>query len=60
MFLASMCDHAGNCRIFGPFKTELAARDWGLESQELGFMPQTTFSVKQLEEPVDLGFDPGL
>ena len=60
MFLAQLCDHAGNCRIFGPFKSDLAARDWGMEAQELGFLPHATFRVQQVEEPLDLGFDPGL
>lgn len=60
MFLAVMCDTAGACRFFGPFKSDLAARDWGMESQEVGFLPHTAFSVVNLEQPFDLGFDPGL
>ena len=63
-----MCDVAGNCRAFGPFKTDLAARDWGMEAQEAGFLPRAMLKVRpainclstELEEPVDLGFDPGL
>lgn len=60
MFVAALCDHVGNCRYFGPFKSELSARDWGMEAQELGFLPLTTFTVIETEEPLDLGFDPGL
>lgn len=60
MFVASLCDHDGNCRFFGPFKTSLAARDWGMECQELGFLPHAAFRVQGIEEPFDLGFDPGL
>ena len=73
MFIASLCDHAGNCRMFGPFLSDLAARDWGMEAQELGFLPHTVITVKgveepqyeelgisRLEEPLDLGYDPGL
>ena len=68
MFIAHMCDVAGNCRLFGPFKTDLAARDWGMEAQEAGFLPRTMLSVRpaidvisgEIEEPIELGFDPGL
>ena len=68
MFIAQMCDADGNCRRFGPFKSDLAARDWGMEAQEIGFLPRTMFSVRpaymavttDVEEPLDLGFDPGL
>ena len=66
MFVAELCDHAANCRYFGPFKSDLSARDWGMEAQELGFLPHTTFRVREveaplgMEEPLDLGFDPGL
>ena len=60
MFIALMCDQEGGCRTFGPFKTNFAARDWGLESQELGFFPHATFTVRECEEPYDLGYDPGL
>lgn len=66
MFVAELCDHAGNCRHFGPFSSDISARDWGMEAQELGFLPRTTFSVRPVEaplgveEPIDLGFVSGL
>lgn len=43
-----------------------AARDWSLEARGNGFLPDTNVSVihvwddLDLEEPFDLGFDPGL
>ena len=68
MFKAVLCDHADNCREFGPFSSDIAARDWAMEAQELGFLPHTLTQVRfvhkpdiiRLEEPLDLGFDPGL
>ena len=60
MFIAKLCDSTGGCRVFGPFKTNFAARDWALESQELGFFPHATFKTIEVEEPYDLGYDPGL
>lgn len=60
MVIAALCDHSGNCRYFGPFTSTMAARDWAMEAQELGFLPHAAFTVSFVEEPVDLGFDPGL
>lgn len=60
MFIAALCDQDGGCRVFGPFKTNFAARDWALESQELGFFPHAVFTTYEVEEPYDLGYDPGL
>lgn len=60
MFIASLCDRDGGCRTFGPFRTELAARDWAMESQEVGLFPLATFRTHDLEEPFELGYDPGL
>jgi len=60
MIIAVMCDESGTCRYFGPFKSTFAARDWGMEAQEVGFLPHTAFSVITVETPLDLGFDPGL
>lgn len=60
MFIAAACDKLGGCRVFGPFKTQLAAREWSLESQGLGFFPMASFTIYEVEEPIDLGFDPGL
>lgn len=60
MIIVQICDHAGGCRVFGPFRNSLAARDWGLESQALGFFPEAVFTVLEIEEPYDLGYDPGL
>lgn len=60
MFIAAACDGMGGCRTFGPFRTQLAARDWSLESKELGFFPMASFTIYEIEEPTDLGYDPGL
>ena len=68
MFKALLCDFDDNCREFGPFTSDIAARDWAMEAQELGFLPHTVLRVRyvhrpdviRLEEPLDLGFDPGL
>ena len=60
MYIAAVCDPMGPCRIFGPFKTELAARDWALEAKELGFYPRAIYNVYETENPIDLGYDPGL
>lgn len=60
MFIAKLSDHGGDSRFFGPFTSDLAARDWGMEVQELGLFPSAVLSVTSMEEPIDLGFDPGL
>lgn len=59
MFIATLCDSAGGCRAFGPFETNFDARDWAMECQGLGFFPHATFTTYEIEEPYDLGFDPG-
>ncbi len=59
MFIAAACENGG-CRVFGPFKSMFAAKDWATESRALGFFPHADFTVHEVEEPTDLGFDPGL
>ena len=60
MFMAAFCDRDGGCRTFGPFKTTFAARDWATEAQSVGYFPHARFSTHEIEEPYDLGYDPGL
>ena len=59
MFIVLLTTNKG-AESFGPFRSELAARDWVLEWKELGAAPEGKILVAPLKEPVDLGFDPGL
>lgn len=61
MFVAHLKSSAPvSDKVFGPFLSEFAARDWALEAVEIGLLPDCIVTVSKVSEPVDLGFDPGL
>lgn len=59
-YVALLYDPDGSFVAYGPFRTELAARDWGMEAVELGVTLAHVAGTLPLIEPLDLGYDPGL
>lgn len=56
MFFAKFCDMFGGCRLFGPFRNSLTAKDWIVECQELGYFPESASQILEVEDPAELGF----